>query len=131
MILSYYIKFMRNTFLNSLKISSLDCKLTRTGFYNTSRISSTSDQDFTCYCNRSNRIFLPRKYKRFCVFYVYEVLSPPSLFLISCRVTVFAIYGLNHNNYRFSLVDASMKCSELAIHGVLRFCGYAENLWWK
>lgn len=73
-------------FLNSFKISSLDCKLTRTGFYNTSCISSTSDQDFRWYCNRNNRIFLPRKCKRVCVLYMREVLFFPSSFLISCKV---------------------------------------------
>lgn len=30
---------------------------------------------------------------------------------------VFAICGLDHNNCRFSLVDASVKCSELATCG--------------
>lgn len=60
-------------FLNSIKISSLDCKFTKKDFHKTSHISSASDQNFTCYCNRNN-IFLHRKYKRFCVFYVHEVL---------------------------------------------------------
>lgn len=75
--------------LNYFTVNSLNCKNTRTGFYNASRISSTSDQDFTCYCNRNNRIFFfhPRKSKRFCVFYVHEVIFSPSSFLISCKVT--------------------------------------------
>lgn len=46
----------------------------------------------------------------------------PPLFILDFLQSnkVFAIYGLDHNNYRFCLVDASIKCSELAIHGVLR-----------
>lgn len=43
--------------LNYFTVNSLNCKNTRTGFYNASLISSTSDQDFTCDCNRNNRIF--------------------------------------------------------------------------
>lgn len=130
MVLSYNIKFRINMFLNSFKISSLDCKITRTGFYNTLCISSAGDQNFTL--GIIGFFFLEN---RFCLSYVHELLFHPSSFLISCKV--FAIFAFVHNNCRFSLVDMFIKCSQLAIHAVLRHrrqvdvTGYAENLWWK
>lgn len=50
---------------------------------------------------------------------------------------VLAIYGLGRDNYRFSLVDASVKCSVSYTWRLVTQetggcdCGYTENLWWK